>query len=85
MSGRFPPLTAKHVEKILENLGFSARSRKGTSHEQWVGMIGGKFRKVTLDRPKSPFGHDLIRFMAAQAGVSKKRFYAALAKAEVKD
>lgn len=72
------PLTCKEVKIILKNLGFAPRPRKGTSHEQWVKDVGGRRFKVTLDCPKSPFGHDLIRYMAQQAGVSRKAFYAAL-------
>ncbi|WP_405126775.1 hypothetical protein [Ralstonia pseudosolanacearum] len=36
------------------------------------------FFKVTVDCPKAPFSQTLIAFMARQAGVSKKAFYAAL-------
>jgi hypothetical protein len=48
------------------------------SHEQWVKDDGAKRYKVTVDCPKEPFIHDLIRYMARQAGVSKWAFYAAL-------
>ena len=72
------PLTCAQVKTILKNLGFEARPRKGTSHEQWVKDYGGKRYKVTVDCPKEPFTQDLIRYMARQAGVSKTKFYAAL-------
>lgn len=72
------PLTCKEVKTILKNLGFAPRPQKGTSHEQWVKDEGGRRQKVTVDCPKAPFTHDLIRWMAQQAGVSKKAFYAAL-------
>jgi predicted RNA binding protein YcfA (HicA-like mRNA interferase family) len=72
------PLTCTQVKTILKNLGFEARPRKGTSHEQWVKDCGGKRHKVTVDCPKEPFTQDLIRYMARQAGVSKTAFYAAL-------
>jgi predicted RNA binding protein YcfA (HicA-like mRNA interferase family) len=78
MSGVFPPLSCKQVKQILSSLGFSPRPQKGTSHEQWVKTTNGKFYKVTLDCPKSPFSQDLISSMAKQAGVSKKEFYSAL-------
>ena len=71
------PLTSKEVKRILTNLGFSYRNTEG-SHEQWV--KDNPFRKVTVDPPKSPFGHILIKFMAEQAGVSVKQFYEALDK-----
>lgn len=76
MSGHFPPLACADVKRILKNLGFVARPKKGTSHEQWVAE--NPFRKVTVDCPKSPFSGDLVASMAKQAGVSKKDFYAAL-------
>jgi predicted RNA binding protein YcfA (HicA-like mRNA interferase family) len=55
-------------------MGFEFRAQKG-SHEQWVGHVGGKFRKVTVDCPKAPFSPDLISSMAKQAGVTKKIIY----------
>ncbi|MGH8478210.1 MAG: type II toxin-antitoxin system HicA family toxin [Gammaproteobacteria bacterium] len=72
------PLTCREVKMILKNLGFAPRPQKGTSHEQWVKDDGGKRHKVTVDCPKEPFTHDLIRWMARQAGVSREAFYAAL-------
>lgn len=76
MSGHYPPLTCAQFKTILLILGFDMRPQKsGTSHEQWVGMIDGQFRKVTVDCPKAPFSQDLISAMARQAGVSKKRIY----------
>lgn len=77
MSGQHPPLACAEVKAILKVLGFAPLPRSGTSHEQWVKTEGGKRHKVTVDCPKQPFSHDLIRYMARQAGVSVKRFYAA--------
>jgi predicted RNA binding protein YcfA (HicA-like mRNA interferase family) len=80
--GRNFPLSCKQVKEILTNLGFRPRPQKGTSHEQWVKYdeSGRLLGKVTVDCPKAPFSQDLISFMARQAGVSKKEFYAALGK-----
>jgi predicted RNA binding protein YcfA (HicA-like mRNA interferase family) len=75
MIGRHYPLTCKEVKRILKNLGFKPRPKKGTSHEQWVREDPPPFRKVTVDCPKSPFSKILISSMAKQAGVSKKEFY----------
>jgi predicted RNA binding protein YcfA (HicA-like mRNA interferase family) len=75
MSGEFPPLTCKDVKAILAYLGFVARPRKGTSHEQWVKVENGRLYKVTVDCPKAPFSQTLIKSMAEQAGVKKKDFY----------
>jgi predicted RNA binding protein YcfA (HicA-like mRNA interferase family) len=78
MSSIHPPLSCKQVKQILASLGFSPRSKKGTSHEQWVKDTHGQRFKVTVDCPKAPFSPDLISSMARQAGISKKEFYAAL-------
>ncbi len=75
---RHRPLTCREVKTILKNLGFTPRPQKGTSHEQWEKQKAGRLYKVTVDCPKAPFTQDLIRYMALQAGVSKKEFYAAL-------
>lgn len=76
MSGHHPPLTCAQFKVVLSKLGFAPRPMKsGTSHEDWVATIGGKFHKVTVDCPKAPFSQDLISSMARQAGVNKKRIY----------
>ncbi|WP_372523724.1 type II toxin-antitoxin system HicA family toxin [Sulfuricaulis sp.] len=86
MSSEHPPLTCPQVEQILKNLGFKERPKKaGTSHQDWVTeKFRGQFRKVTVDCPKAPFSQDLIKWMARQAGVTKKEFYAALDSEEAK-
>jgi predicted RNA binding protein YcfA (HicA-like mRNA interferase family) len=77
MSGQRPPLTCSQFENVLKQLGFEQRPMKsGTSHRDWIGNVGGRFRKVTVDPPKAPFSHDLIHSMAHQAGVTVKRIYA---------
>ncbi len=77
MSGDFPPITCKDLKAILSYLGFSFDTQKG-SHEQWVLIMDGRKYKVTVDCPKSPFSQTLIKSMAAQAGKTKKDFYAIL-------
>jgi predicted RNA binding protein YcfA (HicA-like mRNA interferase family) len=77
MSGHHPPLTCAEVKSILKNLGFKPSPRTGTSHEQWEKVENNRKFKVTVDCPKQPFSHDLIRYMARQAGVTVKEFYAA--------
>lgn len=79
MGGRNRPLTCTEVKKILKNLGFSRRTQRG-SHEQWVKTENGRLYKVTVDCPKQPFSQNLIKYMSAQAGVSKREFYNALNK-----
>ncbi len=76
MGGRHHPLSYEQVVTALKKLGFHKRDHDGTSHEQWVPVDdNAPFRKVTVDKPKQPYGQDLIKWMAAQAGVTKKRFY----------
>ncbi|HEX9626109.1 MAG TPA: hypothetical protein VGA00_04155 [Acidiferrobacterales bacterium] len=82
MSKEYWPLKCDEVKTILRNLGFKSRPQKRTSHEQWVGTLRGTFRKVTVDCPKAPFTPDLIKWMARQAGVTKREFYDALDKKE---
>jgi len=79
VSSQFPPLTCKQLKAALAVLGFEATPRKsGTSHEHYVRTCRGRFRKVTVDCPKAPFGPTLVGSMANQAGVSKKELYAAV-------
>jgi len=78
MSPKHRPLTCAEVKRILKRLGFAPEPRSGTSHEKWIKIDGSRKYVVTVDCPKQPFSHDLIRYMAVQAGVSREAFYAAL-------
>ena len=70
-------LEARDVERALKNLGFKYRNSEG-SHDNWVPADSAvRFRKVTVDKPKAPFGDFLMQSMARQAGVTLKEFYAA--------
>lgn len=71
------PLSAREVRRILKNLGFVHRSTAG-GHEQWVRESPAPFRKVTLSAHNQPFVDTIVAYMAAQAGVSVRDFYAAL-------
>ena len=81
MSDKRPPLTCKRVKQILATLGFSPRSRKENSFEQWIKTVSGYRFKVILDCPQSAhsaFSPDVVASLANQAGVKEKEFYAAL-------
>ncbi len=80
MSSKYPPLTCRDVKRGLKHLGFAPRKQQGTSHEHWVKIENGRIFKVTVDCPKEPFTGDLVKWMAAQAGVSKQQFYQACTK-----
>jgi predicted RNA binding protein YcfA (HicA-like mRNA interferase family) len=71
MSSQHPPLTCDQVKNILRYLGFSLFSQHSTSHEKW--RKEGHAGYVTVDCPKQPFSHDLVRYMAIQAGTNKKK------------
>lgn len=73
------PLTAKEVRRIARNLGFRHRETTG-GHEQWVRDAPPPFRKLTISAHNEPFADTIVRYMALQAGVSVKDFYAALDK-----
>ena len=70
-----PPLTCRDIKKILTYLGFTCRSTKATSHEQWIKKENKILHKVTVDCHKEPFSQILIKSMAEQAGLKKKNFY----------
>ena len=55
-------------------MGFSPKKQDGTSHEHWTKIAKGILYKVTVDCPKAPFGDDLVKSMAKQAGVREKTF-----------
>ena len=74
---RWPPLTCAEVKSALKRLGFSPRSSKATSHEQWERRDAQRLYKVTVDCPKAPFSLDLIDSMAKQVGVSRGDLYRA--------
>lgn len=63
----------RDVKDALKRMGFEERATKG-SHNHWVKVIGGRLYKVTVDCPKAPFGNDLCKSMAAQAGLTKRQF-----------
>lgn len=71
------PLSARDVRTILRNLGFTHRSTTG-GHEQWTRNEPAPFRKVTLAAHNEPFTDTIVRYMANQAGMSVRDFYAAL-------
>lgn len=80
MSKKHHPLTHKEVVSVLRAFDFKKYPQDGTSHIHWKKRTtDAKGRsglwKVTVDEPKAPFSHDLVTFMARQAGLSKREFY----------
>ncbi len=76
--GNKPQLDCKAVKSLLKMLGFS-KVRQDGSHEHYQMVARQRMRTVTVDCPKAPFSHDLVKSMAAQAGLTKPEFYAAAA------
>lgn len=81
MSGKYPPLDRKQIERMLKNLGFHLKKHKGTSHAQWEGYTKEKRQIVTVDHLKSKkekYGPRLLGKMIQQSGLTKKEFYSYL-------
>lgn len=80
MGGQYPPLDRRQVESILKTLGFGVKRQK-SSHAQWEGYTKGMRRIVTVDHlssKKEKYGHQLLRSMIQQSGLTKKEFYSHL-------
>ncbi len=69
------PVSDREFKKVLLHLGFEPRSKKGTSHEQWVKMTGREFWRVTVDPHHEPYHRELLALMLKQAGLSKSKFF----------
>lgn len=75
--GTRPQLDCRDVKRLLKLLGFQLIPTHRGSHEKFGMFARGCERRVTVDCPKAPFSHDLVRSMASQAGLSRDEFYAA--------
>lgn len=82
--GHKPQLTAADVERGLRAAGFTPQPQKGTSHVQWVIKTNTKYLRVTISAHLEPFSKDLVRAMAAQAGMSTNQLYELCTKDGVK-
>lgn len=74
------PVTDKEFKAVLTSLGFIARPRKGTSHEQWVRNDQRGFYRVTVDSHHAPYHRSLLKLMLKSAGLSKTEFFELLSK-----
>ena len=72
------PVTDKEFKAVLLQLGFAARPRKGTSHEQWVRDDAQGFFRVTVDSHHAPYHRKLLKLMLRDAGISKANFFSHL-------
>ncbi len=69
------PLEYRAIVKGLKRLGFVEQKQGATGHIHWVKVGPNGIRKVTVSKHLAPFSHKLIKWMAVQAGVSKREFY----------
>ena len=69
------PVTDKEFKAVLASLGFAPRTRKGTSHEQWVRDDDRGFYRVTVDSHHAPYHRKLLKLMLHDAGISKTAFF----------
>ena len=74
MSGR-PQLNVADVQRGLKAAGFVAQSKPATSHVKWVRQTNNNRYSVTVDANNEPFSHEMIGYMAAQAGMSVNQLY----------
>ena len=74
----YKPLPCRDAERALRKLGFVEENGKGTSHRQWVKIVNGHKRKVTLDCHKGEVSAYVIKHMIVQAKVTKKEFLEAI-------
>lgn len=76
MPKQYPPLTPSQVVAILHACGF-AKDRVCGSHHQYVGIVDGIHRTVTVDMAYKEFYCDIMKSMIRQSGLNRIEFYCA--------
>jgi predicted RNA binding protein YcfA (HicA-like mRNA interferase family) len=66
-------LSSKDIEKILHKHGFVLSRQKG-SHQQFVGFIHGKKRRVTVIANQKSFAPGTLKSMIRQSGLFEEEF-----------
>ena len=74
MPRKHPPLKLAEVREIMKFHQFDLDNTVG-SHAQYVAVIGGEKRRVTVDTGKDEFDDFLIKSMIRQSGLSREVFY----------
>lgn len=69
----------KHREAVraLRNLGFELQPQRGGSHQKWICHRDGQPWIVTLDSHNGEVSAKNVKSMIAQAGVTKREWFAA--------
>jgi predicted RNA binding protein YcfA (HicA-like mRNA interferase family) len=70
-------LNSRKVEKTLRKFGFEFFRQKG-SHQQFVGIIEGERRLVTVKTNQSHFSPKTLKSMVIQSGLSEEDWLEAI-------
>ncbi len=70
---RFLSLSSEDVEKILKKNNFILSRQKG-SHQQFVGYVKGKKKRVTVIADQRDFAPRTLRSIILQAGLSEQEW-----------
>jgi len=70
---RLLSLSSEDVERILKKNNFIFSRQKG-SHQQFVGYIKGKKRRVTVMANQKNFALRTLKSMVLQSGLSEKEW-----------
>ena len=66
-------LSSKDIEKNLYRHGFVLSRQKG-SHQQFVGLIHGQKRRVTVIANQKSFAPGTLKSMIRQSGLTEEEF-----------
>lgn len=66
-------ISSKDIEKILKRHGFILSRQKG-SHQQFVGVIRGEKKRVTVVANQKNFAPGTFKSMIRQSGLSEEEF-----------
>lgn len=77
MDERLRALGSREVERILRKYDFSIKRREG-SHQQFVGVVEAKKRRVTVLAGQRSFARKTLASMIRQSGLSEQQWLAAL-------
>ena len=66
-------LSSKDIEKVLKRHDFVLSRQKG-SHQQFVGFIHGRKRRVTVIAHQKSFAPGTLKSMIRQSGLSEEEF-----------
>jgi predicted RNA binding protein YcfA (HicA-like mRNA interferase family) len=77
MSRELLGLASREVERILQHHGFALKRISG-SHQQFVGFVRGRRRKVTVIKNQKRFAPKTLASMIRQSGLTEQEWLQAL-------